>query len=348
MIKKELFNKVVIKSTQVCIYHSKDLDGFMSRYLAQNYWLDSDTKFIGYNYESDSEWMHENYKEYIFIDVTPPIEWLKKHIDKSIIIFDHHKNTIQNIIESLGLQELQRKKEYKRFDNPGKHNLNIFIPTDDTVSACKLLYLYLSNYNDITILKNYVNYISTYDTWSFVDEFENVKDELLNIIETLKVLNYDEFEHLLNSINHNSYKEIKNKLILTGNFLRIKSDNESNRMLDRALYHLYNGKKSIQLIIGDKYPDYELETIIREKFENKIPIIYISYSVDLQNNKATFSVRHYPINNIESHINALEIAKAFDGGGHPNAAGFSLTLSEFNALLKDKFQAIKNLINYKK
>ena len=148
-------------------------------------------------------------------------------------------------------------------------------------------------------------------------------------------------------ITYNNYKQIINDLFVGGNAIRLNKIKATNIMLDSALYHIYcNGNKSIQLIIGNEIPSYDLQCIIMNKFGKSIPVIYIAYFIDLQKQKVTFSVRHYPINNVNSPINALKIAEHFCGGGHPNASGFSITLSEFNIMLENNFQAIKNVINH--
>ena len=70
------FEQIIKQPNKACIYHSKDLDGFMSRYLVEQFHPEKNLfKYIGYNYESDADWLSENYSEYLFIDVTPPIEW---------------------------------------------------------------------------------------------------------------------------------------------------------------------------------------------------------------------------------------------------------------------------------
>ena len=309
----------------------------MSRFLVEKIY--PDYEFAGYNYEDDAEWMHENYDTYTFIDVTPTIQWLENNKHKNIIIIDHHTKSIDKIIKTFNLQQFKVFEEYVIFNNK---NILLYFPTKENISACKLYYLIDKNYEQLPIYKHFVNYISTYDTWKFNDLENSEKEELLNIIESLKVWKYDEFEKLLNSLTYDNYRQIYDKLNSAGAILRIDKNNSSKIALDRALYHIVNNdKKSVQLFIGDKYPDYELSQVI----SNNIPTIYISYSIDFQKTKATFSVRYYPVNNMELPINALKIAERFGGGGHPNAAGFSLTLGEFTALLKDNFQAIKNIVN---
>lgn len=339
------FDKVIIKPKTVCIYHSKDLDGFMSRYLVEKFWLNSDVDFVGYNYESDANWMHEKYNNYIFVDITPPLDWLSKNIliADTINIFDHHRKTISNICNSL---YLSTKEDSISYIHENK-NICIHEPKYESISACKLLYQWLSITckEKIHIFHELVEYISLYDTWHFTDLNEKDKNNLLNIIESLKTLNYEEFSSLLENINYNTYSEIIYKLNISGSAIRINQNNEAIRMLDNSLYHIYvNGENSMQLIIGNLYPTYELECILRKEY-NTAPLIYVSYSINLQKNNVVFSVRHYPIQNKKSLINALKIAENFEGGGHPDAAGFTLTISEFSDLLNSKFQTIKNLIN---
>lgn len=346
----KLFEQVIKKTKNICIYHSKDLDGFMSRYLVENFHPEKDTfKFVGYNYESNTDWMHDNYDNYLFIDITPTNEWLKQNLHKNITIFDHHENTIRKFIDNFDIMQTNKTNFAFVFR---KNNIEIYLASEKNISACKLFYCWLNykcfNTKKLNLIDNLVSYISEYDTWSFINYPVQEKDYLLNIIESLKVLNYTEFESILNSINENSINSILSKLNFSGNFIRISKENDIQKALEKSLVHYkFDDKKSINLVIASIYPSYDLECYLREKYENKIPTIYVGYTIDLQNNKVNFSVRYYPIENINLSVNALTIAENYAGGGHPNAAGFTITLNMFTELLKTKFSQFKYLINNK-
>ncbi|MDE6289856.1 MAG: hypothetical protein K2L64_03750, partial [Ureaplasma sp.] len=135
------FEQVIIKPKNICIYHSKDLDGFMSRYLVEHFHPEKDTfEFVGYSYEENAEWMLNNYDNYLFIDVTPPINWLEKNLHKKITIFDHHENIIRKFIDKFDI--LQNNKISFAFTF-GKNNIKIYLSSQKNISACKLFALWL-------------------------------------------------------------------------------------------------------------------------------------------------------------------------------------------------------------
>ena len=325
----------------VCVYHSEDLDGFMSKYLFDNYYDSKNTKreTFGYNYQTNASWMNENFKQICFIDVTPTIEWFKNNLNKNILIFDHHTDKINQLLEIIPEHNIiESHKTYRVF---AYKNIRIYQNNTDDVSGCAIFnkFLELSGIKINPYIEKYINYISIYDTWSFINLENSAKEKLLNIIETLKLLNIDEFANLFDNIHNYNYKQTEEKLNYSGKYIRIKNKNTAATLLDKAILHVSN---NIQLIVGNIRPNYDIEIFIRENF--KIPVIYVYYSINLQDKNVKFSVRHYPINNVESSINALKIAKHFNGGGHPDTSGFTVSINEFTEMLKDDFQEIKNLI----
>ena len=81
------------KSYKEVLIHHIDADGFMSRYIAENYFGIQFDEIYPYNYEKTPQWMQdEDILDIFFVDVTPPIEYAKAayQFGTSIHIFDHH------------------------------------------------------------------------------------------------------------------------------------------------------------------------------------------------------------------------------------------------------------------
>lgn len=339
-----IFNKVLNKfvrqnQRKLCVYHSKDLDGFMSRYLFNRYFANNCYDYAGYNYEEEAEWMDKNYSEIVFVDITPPVKWLKRQADKkvNIRIFDHHKNTIQNIVDSLNPKYIPTiDKHLVKYELT--NNIKLITNGNECDSGCMILFRF-AELPEFDIENNpfyFTRLISDYDTWHFTKiDNETYKQELLSIIESLKTCTYTEFEKLID----NDSTELRKRLDYSGIMLRMK---QQKNVQDRINQGIILEFADIVLIAAESYPDYETESILRNNYKNK-QIIYIGYSIDLRNEKVIFSVRNYPINKDEE-IDALAIACYFNGGGHPNASGFTLPIETGLSLITSRFEEIKNLI----
>ncbi len=358
------FKQEAPKLNKLCIYHSKDLDGFMSRLMFETCFdvkIDmlsnkKEYNYVGYNYELDAEWLNATgYKEYVFVDVTPPIEWLKNARNKNITIYDHHQNAINEILK------ITQEKKQINFLNGSTQvyyvefliqdtntNVEIYFSKNNTLSACGVLFNAASFHLPIPVpFKYYVDIISAYDTWNFVNFDEARKEIVVSTIEALKVLNYKEFKEALK----NDSEHLRKSLIKHGDYIRLKETNIIEKLLENnALIVEHKDKESNILYIAcEKYPTYELEKLIREKFQNYSQVIYIGYSVDFKNTLMTFSVRNYVFGNKSKlATDALTIAKHFGGGGHPDAAGFSTSIIDGVNLFSTNMKRITCLLNYDK
>lgn len=80
----------------VCIYHSVDLDGWMSAAIVKlTYAIDID--FIGYNYNQPYPDLSE-YERVIMVDISFPVE-IMKNIKGTLIWIDHHISAIKDCFE---------------------------------------------------------------------------------------------------------------------------------------------------------------------------------------------------------------------------------------------------------
>lgn len=340
-----------LKSIFIC--HDKDSDGFISMCVARMI-MDKDTdKIIGYNYETEGiDWidnpevLHEYYNIY-FIDVTPPIDWLKKYGSwfNHICIIDHHYDKLLQIAD-LNLESVMI------FDDI----------TDKSKSGCRLALDYF--FPKVLTKKRFmdvVSKISEYDTWNWIhNTSENEKIKILycndyvmkffkssyireaNITEEL----CDSFlsdNSLIKATNHtnkdyftfhdNINKEIYKSLVTI-------KDNEKYK------FQTKDGKYNIMLIY-DMYPSAAFQMAVSELqsknqniFKNTVFLfmsksdVYSLPNCYSKDELMKFSVRTYPIYDIMgSEINSNQQVTAIDfikeygqknDGGHKHAGSIHL------------------------
>ena len=315
----------VTKQKIALIYHSADSDGLMGGYLLSKIFVKEielkEAELIPYNYGTEDEFLrNREYTKYIFVDITPPIEWLKANIDKigkdfNIEIFDHHAPKFDEI--------------FQEFSNLfGKGIIYNFY---DTMSGCKILletkkqnFLNLFDSDIYDNLRLIINLISDYDNWNFSKKDYHFNNEnKLSIYNEKDVLSlnmylqqfheFSKFEEEIDYISqHSNFENYLNKFILRdGNTIinKIKSDNK--QILSKGQY-----LEEFPMFFYQGYPDYFLQLEILDKYpETKY---WIGFQINLEKQQISFSIRS------QSQNDCNLIAKRFGGGGHKKAAGFKL------------------------
>lgn len=313
--------KFIRRERNAIIYHSVDADGFMSGYLLNQVY--DNTIMYGYNYQPEADWMNINHDTYIFGDITPPIEWLQKKLDVlksgkvSIVIYDHHKNRIDQIKEFISTNSLFS-------------SITIYENNYENESACRVVYR-----NNLVKLKGNVSdliyIISNYDTWYFtkLDDIgeQNRIINVMNYINTVE--SYEGFNLLMMNLNDKTIDEYAKYGIAIGK--KIERDNLS------ALKHAKEFKiNGYPFVLYQGIPNYQLQKQL-EKYYNltdKSYICYIGYNVNAKDNTVKFSARTKNV--WDDNISALDIAEMYGGGGHKDAAGFTVSL-------KQGFDIIENI-----
>lgn len=359
----ELQNQILNNDNIYGIYHSADLDGFMSGYLLSKYLVQNKNNLFGYNYESESVWMSEIIQKLdkgekvkiYFGDVTPNNSFLDKVCNYiisgtlEIIILDHHLN------------ELKRIQNYSTLININFTKLNISGLSED--SGCEIVLKYIINKQpEVPISIKYralCDIIGTHDTWRF--DFskyifsQNTKDKqyFLNLITYLKhkIKTYSDFtEFVDNQLVNENLDSYFSKLALKGKEL-IESKIKQCIFKLSIGYFIKTKDNQLLFLVENEYPEfYTLEcikTYVKKLIENNCienykykNFIYISYNTFLNSQEMKFHVRSY-INDLdEKYFQAIDIAKKFEnGGGHNDAAGFTLSL-------KHGFQFIENFKDF--
>lgn len=323
------------------VHHSADLDGRFSGMLArkvfEKYIINNSAKIVGYNYGVDEKidtWLGtdgEKFDKYLFIDVTPPLDWLKRYeteiIEESLFvtICDHHETKYKEIFEI----SLTTEIPYYYADN---------------LCGAKLFYLHYRaiveklmfeqsdvNLYQIKNLEEIIKYVSLYDTWQFTE-----KDETTMSI-TLAIKEYFDMFSDIGSLE-NAFDNIKSisSIIGIGNLLVEKSKNTveievaKGEFLDSSefinvwpkLKAVFPTNENIYLFPG--YPNYYSGELLK-RYD-----YYIGYSINLKDQIVDFSIRS------RNGGNAANFAKVLnkDGGGHKQAAGCEISIGNFIKLLK--------------
>ena len=339
-----------LKSIFIC--HDKDSDGFISMCISRMIMDKKTDKIIGYNYETEGiDWidnpevLHEYYNIY-FIDVTPPVDWLKKYGDwfNHICIIDHHYDKLHQIAD-LNLESVMI------FDDI----------TDKSKSGCRLALEYF--YPKTLTKKRFmdvISKISEYDTWNWI---HNTSEN-----EKIKIL----------YCNHNVMKFFKSSYIRESNIIAelcdsflsdnslIKATNHTNsdyfafhdninkefyKALDtikdneKYKFQTKDGKYNVMLIY-DMYPSAafqmaisELQSKNKDIFKNTVFLfksksdVYSLPNCYSKNELMKFSVRTYPIYDImggeidSNQVTAIDFIKEYgqkNDGGHKHAGGIHL------------------------
>lgn len=359
------------------IFHSGDMDGLTSGALATRTFdllksnfpdLSLDYEIIGYNYGKNPEedlWLDFNkgfYDYYQFIDITPPIEWLKtmKPLIESnkvkIEIFDHHKpvyNEIQKLEITSGIFHYYFDENYS---GAYIYYVNLLMPkpwyyilVHDLFGATSIIdkFSIKKRYRDFLILlksridTNYlfdiVKLVDSYDTWKWKNNEKQNYDAL--------ALN----EYFLQHKDVKSYYEIlfnQNfdiSLMLTYGWTMIKIN---MRLASERKHFFFNWKYKNQnfIIINSKANVYDIDVVNEIKTEalnqelgqilnpeleqySNIKAILFYNNIDFSSNKINFGVRQ-----IDKEFDCNDFIKEFtngNGGGHQAASGGQMCLTDF-------------------
>ena len=313
------------------LIHHIDADGFMSRYIVENYFGIQFDEIYPYNYEKYTKWMQEGHVilDIYFVDVTPHIEWVENNPSINIHIFDHHPVA----------------KNFEKFSN-----CDIYY--NPNLSCCEIcLDFFLSqvsgkidnNADGIKWLKYFTKIIGDYDTWRFTEQDSEHQKEVLAIQEYIKALlldDYKEFERIINEIIVFEQTNLVYNIVYTG----IKLVKIKEKQAKYNFEHLIRVVKPVtQTDEYDKtyfldfyfegYPDYYLQKLIQEKYKD-VDVRYTGFRVQLNEGIISFSTRSLSTNKNSEH-SAQALAQKYGGNGHLHAAGFSLFLDDGFKLLKE-------------
>lgn len=297
----------------VCIYHSIDLDGWMSaaivKYLYSLSTLDT-IDFIGYNYGDPIPNIDE-YDNIIMCDISFPkeeMERLHRNTIGNLIWIDHHISAIKSIDDERSLEE---KALYGNIE--GKR--------DPKFAACELTWNQFFPDKDIPEI---VRLLGRYDCFGHKGTNEEQKVLEFQYGARECITNYEE-----------AYKYLKEDI----------SDMEDGVMLeDNTIGQiLSNGKSIYQFLCTDAKQSYKNGFEILFRLED-VPKVYrficinkerfnpINFGIDYHKEGydgcACFhyanGIWNFSLYNDNGEVDCSLIAKTFGGGGHKGAAGFRI------------------------
>lgn len=317
----------------VCIYHSIDLDGWMSAAIVKHWFIKNNSRytikdldsryeegkltagndelyFLGYNYGQPIPDLSE-YDKVIMADISFSKDEMEKLFDRlnsNFIWIDHHKSAINMMfiegdrsIHPLGLQQ-----------------------TD--YAACELTWMYFFPNESIPEI---VRLLGRYDCFGHKGTNEETKVLEFQYGARQCISNYEEaYDYLIESINHIPYEpRIEESIQNSGKAIY--------RYLCTEAKQTYKNGFSIVLIdestnFGDNitplYSEYKFIFINKERFN---PINFgIDYHKDGYDGCACFwyanGMWNFSLYNDNGLVDCSAIAKKYGGGGHKGASGFKV------------------------
>ena len=309
----------------ICIYHSIDLDGWMSAAIVKHWhmnYLNSisntiskvDTlDFIGYNYGQPIPDLSE-YNKVIMCDISFPMEEmydvLVNRIGNNLIWIDHHISAIKNFDtwnQSYGNQYLEGLR-------------------DTNFAACELTWKY---FFPNETMPEIIRLLGMYDSFRHKRTDEETKVLEFQYGARMVINNYEKaYEFLLANINHGN--SVCESLHIDGAAIYRYLCTEAKQAYKNG-FEIILERKDIDFSSNTSYtihPKYKFICINKERFN---PINFgIDYHKDGYDGAACFhydgdrQVWAFSLYNDNGKVDCSQIAKQFGGGGHKGAAGFIL------------------------
>jgi len=256
------------------LYHANCSDGFGGAYVA---WRKFGKRAAYFPVEHQAPPPKIEGAEIFMIDFCYSAEILKelKSQNKSIVVLDHHISAFP---------EMKEANEYV-FDN--NHS--------GSVIAWKYFF---GNQKVPEIL----NYIEDTDLWKF--KLKNSKE----IFAALSLVPF-EFKAWDKVVKNFSKRDFKKNFITAGKTINLYQDHLIKRLISRATFVLFEGKKILALN----------SPILISELGNQLVSIYPPFSLVWSKTGDTINVSLRSLGNFD----VSQIAKKYGGGGHKNAAGFS-------------------------
>ena len=291
-----------------CVYHSRDLDGWMSAAIVKHYCISQrvaeEVDFIGYDYGQTIPDL-SGYNKVIMCDISFPAKEME-YLGEKLIWIDHHISAILDS-ESMGYDMTIGSRNTK-------------------FSACELTWVYFFPDDRMPEL---VRLLGRYDCFGhkgtseekLVLEFQYGARQMItnyeDAYETLMLTDYDwkSNAHILHILNSGV---IIYKYLCTEAKQSYKNGFEvifENPSID------FSSRTDIKL-----HPKYKFILVNKERFN---PINFgIDYHADGYDGAGCFHYANgkwnFSLYNDNELVDCSQIAKRFGGGGHRGAAGFLL------------------------
>lgn len=293
----------------ICIYHSRDLDGFCSAAIVKHKY--PDCKLIGYDYGEAVPWdLIGDDVSIIMVDVSFPMEDMHELLSKGELIFiDHHIGKMIDFIKYFELPDLKEQINNKQLIDFYRHfeGMPLRAYMQEGKSACELTWEYFFHN---TITPYGIKLLGRYDT------FRQSEGDWLN--ETLPYqygmrLVATSPETIPDALFNGKIPEVKAGKIVLQYQSQLNARNAKYAFEKNLL-----GYKAI-CINGSEFNSLAFDTVY-DPDKHDIMVVF-----RFENGKWKFSIY-----TTHPEIDCSSIAKQFDGNGHRAAAGMQLLKNTFN------------------
>ena len=300
----------------ICIYHSRDLDGWMSAAIVKRWYyyleatgeqgiLKDKIDFLGWDYGDDIPDL-SGYDGVIMCDISFPAETMFKlfiNTGLNLTYIDHHISAINSIEE--------------RFGFPVK-----ILPglCDTKFSACELTWEYFFPKEKMPEI---VRLLGRYDCFGHKGTDEEQKVLEFQYGARQCITNYEEaYEYLINSITcDDDPVTLEHAIQMSGKSIYEYLKTEAQSIYKKAFPIFFENE---DLKGCPKFGTYNFLCVNQERFN---PINFgIDYHKDDYDGFACFHYKdgkwRFSLYNDDGKVDCSKIAKRFGGGGHKGAAGF--------------------------
>jgi oligoribonuclease NrnB/cAMP/cGMP phosphodiesterase (DHH superfamily) len=276
-------------------FHHTDLDGHCAGAIVKFVYPQAETYEFEYNQKFDMSLINE--EDTIFItDVCPTVEEMIEINDKcfELIFVDHHKSAIEKLsdagLELSGIQDYENKK-----------------------SACRLMWDLMFDEEP----PYFIDYASKFDVWDLNSDVINFFYGM-SIRDTLPSSENNIWKDLFKTLDVEEliYDSYKTKILAEGIIARKYAENKYKELIKTS--HVVNimgyrfiaiNSKGTTFYFLDKYDPMIYDGMMMYYYTGK------NWKISLYNN--------------ENQKDLLNIAKFYDGGGHPHSCGFTVEKLNF-------------------
>lgn len=342
----------------ICIYHSIDLDGWMSAAIVKHWFLKNNENGIvyespysdgtivsnkeneislsmfGFNYGNEIPNLSK-YDKVIMCDISFPPDYMKHLVDRlslNFIWIDHHISAIKSCPQTLSyansVDDVMPVSGLRRTD----------------FAACELTWLYFmtdSNKthfddDDIKNIPEIIRLLGRYDCFGHKGTDEETKVLEFQYGARQCISNYEEaYKYLLAEINPIQGYNIINNILSNGRAIYQYLCTEAKQTYKNGFKIKFTipAPDSEGYFIG-KVKKFKFICINKERFN---PINFgIDYHKDGYDGCACFhyanGMWNFSLYNDNEEVDCSQIAKQFGGGGHKGAAGFRI--NDINEIIK--------------
>lgn len=271
----------------ICIYHSRDLDGYCSGAIIKKKYPKAE--LIGYDYGQPFDVVSLTDEDVIMVDVSFPMEIMKivSGLTRSFVYIDHHISAIT---------------EFKLFDMQDR-----IVPVFSTlISACEGAWYYCFPGE---AMPRSVYLLGEYDTWRNQDA-EHWNSEVMPFQWGMRLFcnSPETFPSILFDNDGFSNDEI----IKQGKIVLQYQKQQNERACKSSFSIKFEGLRAICLNIGGGNSTMFESVYKEDEYDIMIPFF--------------FSGKHWTFSlyTTKDWVDCSVIAKSKGGGGHKKAAGFQL------------------------